>query len=226
VNDRDAAANAEREYKDRQRQTWAAGDWPAIAPSIQPAADVVVAEVGVAPDQDVLDVATGNGNAAITAAQLGARVTGLDLVPELLANARERADEAGVNVDWVEGDADRLPFNDRSFDRVTSIFGVIFTFDHSRAAAELVRVARPGAVIGVTGWTREGMFGKLVEAVSSYLPERPAPQQDPHGWGDEENVRALFAAPGVEVRFERRTLDIVSPRAMRGSTTRRTRPGR
>jgi 2-polyprenyl-3-methyl-5-hydroxy-6-metoxy-1,4-benzoquinol methylase len=103
VSDRDAAANAEWEYRDRQRQTWAAGDWPAVAPSIQEAADVVVAEVGVAPDQDVLDVATGNGNAAITAAQLGARVTELDLVPELLAEARERADEAGVSVDWVEG---------------------------------------------------------------------------------------------------------------------------
>jgi hypothetical protein len=109
---------------------------------------------------------------------------------------------------------------------VTSIFGVIFTFDHSRAAAELVRVARPGAVIGVTGWTREGMFGKLFKTVSSYLPERPVPEQDPHGWGDEEYVRALFAAPGVEVRFERRTLDIVFPRAMRGSTTRPTRRGR
>jgi SAM-dependent methyltransferase len=200
--------SGEREYKDRQRQNWAAGDWPAIAPSIQEAADVVVEELDVASGHEVLDVGTGSGNAAITAAQLGAHVTGLDLVPELLAAGRQRADEAGVSVEWVEGDAERLPFDDRSFDRVISIFGVIFTFDHRRAASELVRVARPGAVVGVTGWTREGMFGKLFEAVSSYLPE-PPPERDPHRWGDEEYVRGLFAVPGVEARFERRTLDIV-----------------
>jgi SAM-dependent methyltransferase len=209
VTDSDVATNSEQEYKERQRKMWASGDWPAIAPTIQEAADAVVAEIGVAEGHDVLDVATGNGNAAITAALRGARVTGLDLVPELLESARERADEAGVRVDWVEGDAEHLPFEDGSFDRVTSIFGVIFAFDHPRAAAELVRVARPGAVIGVTGWTREGMFGKVPEVVQAYLPEPPPPERDPHAWGDVEHVRGLFSRPELEVPSERRTLDVV-----------------
>jgi SAM-dependent methyltransferase len=203
------ATSAEREYKDRQRQSWAAGEWPAIARTIQDAADVVVDEIGVAAGHDVLDVGTGNGNAAIAAAARGARVTGLDLVPELLAAARRRADDAGLRVEWVEGDAEELPFEEASFDRVTSIFGVIFAFDHARSATELVRVARPGAVIGVAGWTPEGVQGRLFESISSYLPDAPPPEQNPLRWGDEEYVRTLFSAPGVEVSCERRSLDLV-----------------
>jgi SAM-dependent methyltransferase len=208
MSDRDAATT-EREYKDRQRQSWAAGDWPAIAPSIQEAADVVVDELGVAAGQEVLDVGTGNGNAAIVAAHRGALVTGLDLVPELLAAGRERAEAEGVSVEWVEGDAERLPFGDRSFDRVISIFGVIFAFDHGRAASELVRVSRPGAAIGVTGWRREGLFGKLFEIFAPYLPEPPLRERDPHLWAEEDYLRDLFAGPGIELRFDRRALDIV-----------------
>jgi len=199
----------EHEHTERHRRNWAAGDWPAIAPTIQGAADAVVEEVGVAEGHEVLDVGTGSGNAAIVAARRGARVTGLDLVPELLAAARERTAKEGVTVEWVEGDAGELPFEDDSFDRVTSIFGVIFAFDHRRAAAELVRVARPGAVIGVTGWTPEGLFGQLFGVFEDYLPEPPPPERDPHRWGEPEYVRELFSADGLEVSPERRTLDLV-----------------
>jgi SAM-dependent methyltransferase/uncharacterized protein YndB with AHSA1/START domain len=208
LRDRYAATLAESEYKERQRQSWGAGDWASVAPTIQDAADVVVEELGVSAGHDVLDVGTGNGNAAIAAAGRGARVVGLDLVPELLAAARVRAAEAGVPVEWVEGDADELPFDDESFDRVMSIFGVIFAFDHPGSAAELVRVTRPGGFVGFTGWTPEGLNGQTFETVTAYVPA-PPPEQNPLRWGDEDYVRGLFAGLGVKLRCERRTLDVV-----------------
>jgi SAM-dependent methyltransferase len=208
IRDHYAEAIAARAYKTAQRQNWSGGDWSAVAPAIQGAADTVVAELGIAAGHDVLDVATGNGNAAIAAAARGARVVGLDLVPELLEAAGRRAEETGVNVEWVVGDADVLPFDDDSFDRVTSIFGAIFAFDHRGAAAELVRVARPGGAIGVTSWTPEGMNGRIFEAITSFV-EPPPSAQNPMRWGDEDYVRGLFAELEVEVGVERRTIDTV-----------------
>jgi SAM-dependent methyltransferase len=119
-----------------------------------------------------------------------------------------RAAEAGLSVDWVEGDADELPFDDESFDRVTSVFGVMFAFDHGRAAAELVRVARPGGIVGLTGWTPTGLNGKTFDTMTTYVPA-PPPEHNPLRWGEEEYVRGLFAGLGVKLRCERRAIDMV-----------------
>jgi len=157
----------------------------------------------LAPGERLLDVATGSGNVAIPAALAGADVTGLDLTPKLLEVARERAAEAGVEIEFVEGDAEDLPFDDRSFDRVTSCFGVMFAPRHDVAAAELVRVAKPGARIVITAWTPEGLNGRMFQTVGSYMPPPPPELKPPVMWGTEEHLQTLFASSGAELAFER-----------------------
>jgi ubiquinone/menaquinone biosynthesis C-methylase UbiE len=193
-------------FKEGQRNVWSAGDYPDIAQMIEPVAHVLLERVGLRRGEELLDVATGSGNVAIPAAQLGAHVTGLDLTPKLLAAARARATQAGIEVRWIEGDAEELPFADGSFDRVTSCFGVIFAPRHDVAAAELVRVGRPGATVAFTAWTPEGLNGRLFKTIGAHMPPPPPQLQSPVLWGDEEHVRSLFADTGAEVAFERRTI--------------------
>ena len=200
--------DAADEFKQRQRAMWAAGDFPQMATTIQEASDVVDDRLAIEPGQDVLDVATGTGNAAIPAAQRGGRVVGLDQVPELLDAARRRADEAGVEIEWVEGDAEALPFEDASFDRVSSVFGVMFAPRHRRAAGELVRVARPGGRIAIAAWTPEGLNGQMFKTLAGHLPAPPPELQPPVLWGSETHVRELFPDPALELRFERPTLAV------------------
>ena len=183
--------------KQGQKMMWAAGNYPEVARRIESVAEVLVERVGAAPGLEMLDVATGSGNVAIPAAQAGASVTGLDLTPELLEAARRRAVKAGVDVRWIEGDAEELPFESDSFDRVTSCFGVMFAPRHEQAASELARVARPGATIAVTAWTPEGLNGQMFKTVGSYMPAPPPELKPPVMWGEEEHVRSLMntAAP-------------------------------
>jgi SAM-dependent methyltransferase len=192
--------------KQGQKMMWATGDYPEIARTIEEVAEALVESVRAAPGEALLDVATGSGNVAIAAAQKGATVTGLDITPELLQAARGRAAQAGVEVRWIEGDAEELPFADACFDRVTSCFGVMFAPRQERAAAELLRVARPGARIAFTAWTPEGLNGKMFKLVGSYMPPPPAELKPPVTWGAEDHVRSLFAAAGVALSFERRTV--------------------
>jgi SAM-dependent methyltransferase len=193
-------------FKDGQRRMWSIGDYPDIATNLLGAADALVEQVGVQSGERLLDVATGSGNVALAAAGLGAEVTGLDLTPELLDAARRRSAEAGATVEWVEGDAEQLPFEDDTFDRVTSCFGVIFAPRHLVAVGELVRVARPGASIALTAWTPEGLMGKMFATVGSYMPPPPPGFVPPAMWGDEDYVRGLFSDSGAVLSFERRTL--------------------
>ena len=194
--------------KDRHRVTWAAGDYAAVA-------DRLVLEVGrraveraaIGPEHEVLDVATGTGSAAIPAAATGARVTGLDLVPELLDVARARAADAGVEVDWVTGDAEDLPFADDAFDVVTSTLGVQFAPRHEVVAAELVRVCRPGGRIVLANWTPEGYIGRFFRTLAPYMPPAPEGVSPPPLWGDEGHVARLFAGMGVTLDSTRTTVD-------------------
>src|SRR4051812_21515695 len=123
---------------------WAAGDYAAVAATIVDVSDRAVGAAGVEPGQAVLDVATGTGNAALAAAALGARVTGLDLTPDLLEIARRRAQAESLEIAFDQGDAQSLPYEDATFDAVVSVFGAMFAPDHARTAAELLRVCRPG----------------------------------------------------------------------------------
>jgi SAM-dependent methyltransferase len=186
------------------RATWAAGDYGAVAQRIDeaPPADLL-GRIPLTPGQDVLDVATGTGNVALKVAAAGAQVVGLDLTPELFATARRRAERAGVVVDWVEGDAEALPFADSSFDHVLSVFGVQFAPRHEVVARELARVARPGGTIGLVNWTPAGLIGALFKVLGRYLPAPPDFVSPPPLWGDENHVRELFAGTGVELEFVR-----------------------
>jgi ubiquinone/menaquinone biosynthesis C-methylase UbiE len=186
------------------RATWAAGDYAAVARHVaeDPVRDALAA-ARVRPGARVLDVATGSGNAALDAAGAGAQVVGLDLVPELLDVAQSRALAAGVEIEWVQGDAEALPFADATFDSVTSVFGVQFAPRHQTTADELVRVCRVGGTIGLVNWTPEGLIGEMFEIMGRYLPRPPAFVTAPPQWGDEQHVRELFARHGVTVSFTR-----------------------
>jgi ubiquinone/menaquinone biosynthesis C-methylase UbiE len=200
----DASDSARRQA----RATWSAGDWDSCARLIEPVGSVVIDRVGVAPGLRLLDVGTGNGgNLAIPAAQLGAEVVGLDVTPELLEHAVKRAAEAGVDVEWVEGDAQQLPFADASFDRVTSTFGAMFAPDHRRTAGELVRVCRPGGRIAMTTWVDDGFVGELFTLTGSFLPPPPRGVQPASLWGAAAHVDEVFHAVGAEPSIERATVD-------------------
>lgn len=186
--------------KDRQRHMWTIGDYAAIAEMIEGASEAAVERVGAGPGRELLDVATGTGNAALLAARRGARVTGLDLTPKLLEIATERARAAGVEAVFVEGDAEVLPFADDSFDCVTSVFGVMFAPHQQQAADELRRVCRPGGRIVTCAWTPSGLNGRMFGLIGASMPPPPEGFQPPVLWGTEERVRELFA--GADVSFE------------------------
>jgi SAM-dependent methyltransferase len=195
-------------FRRQARATWSAGDWESFSGLIRPVGEVVIDRLGVAPGVRLLDVGTGNGGSvAIPAAQLGAEVVGLDLTPELLVHARRRAVEAGVDVEWVEGDAQELPFADANFDRVSSTFGAMFAPDHERAAGELVRVCRPGGQIAMTTWVNDGFVGEMFTLTGSFMPPPPAGAQAPPLWGVEAHINDVFRAVGISPSIEREAVD-------------------
>lgn len=188
--------------KATQRAMWSAGDYDSIAERILSAGRAVVARTGVGPGDRVLDVACGTGNAAVPAAAAGARVAGVDLTPEMFPAARLRAAAAGVEVDWREGDAEALPFDDGAFDVVVSTFGCMFTPRHEVAARELARVLAPGGRLGLCNWTPEGWVGEFFRTVAAHVPP-PVAGPPPLLWGTEDHVRALFEGTGVALDFDR-----------------------
>src|SRR5688500_9762655 len=179
---------AVEDLKRTHRATWAAGDYAAVAEQIDevPPRDLLE-RVAIRPGEEVLDVATGTGNVALPAAAAGAQVIGLDITPELFDTARLRAAKKGVNVVWLEGDAEALPFDDESFDAVLSVFGVQFAPRHEVVAEELARVTRPGGRIGLVNWTPSGLIGELFKIMGRYLPAPPDYASPPPRWGDEEH---------------------------------------
>ena len=190
----------DRDLKARHRVMWAKGDYPAMVETfLLPVGQRLVEAAGIAPGARVLDVAAGTGNASVPAAQRGARVTASDLTPELLEAGRRRSDAAGLDLEWVEADAEDLPFDDGSFDVVMSSIGVMFAPHHAVAADELVRVCRPGGQVALLSWTPEGMIGDLFRTMRPYAAPPPPGAQPPPLWGSEAHVRELF---GDRVRFD------------------------
>ena len=192
------------EFKDRARGTWASGDWDAFSNLVAEVGPRLLDRVGIEPGMDVLDIGTGSGGSvAIPAAKRGANVTGSDLTPELFEGARRRAAEAGVDVEWVEADAEALPFEDAGFDRVLSTFGHMFAPRHEAAAAELVRVCRPGGTIGFCAWDpHAGGPADMFKMLGEYLPPPPDFASPPVLWGDEAHVRELLEPHGIELTCE------------------------
>ena len=187
----DAPAPDLAAVKQRQQQAWASGDFHVVAARITLVAEQLVDAADLRSGWRVLDVATGSGNAAIAAARLGCTAVGVDYVPTLLERGRRRAAAEGLDVALLEGDAEALPFPDRSFDAVTSVFGSMFAPDHQRAAAELLRVSRPGGTIALASWTPEGFIGELFRTVARHVAP-PAGVSSPMLWGTEAHLRQLF----------------------------------
>jgi SAM-dependent methyltransferase len=206
-----AIAMTDAELKARHRRMWASGDYPSMVETfLLPLGPRLVAACGIGPGRNVLDVGSGTGNAAIPAAQAGARVTSSDLTPELLAAGRRRADEAGVHLSWVEGDAERLPFDDGAFDVVISCIGAMFAPHHQATADELVRVCRPGGTIGLLSWTPDGMIGALFRTMGPYAPPPPPGAQPPPLWGSDDHLRDLFGRPVAWRALARDTLEVTA----------------
>lgn len=204
-----AAEDADRALKARHRAMWGLGDYPALADEIIPElGGILVSACRVKPGAKVLDVAAGSGNAAIPAAQAGGRVVACDLTPSLLAAGRERATAQGVELQWREADAERLPFADGEFDIVMSCLGVMFGPRHHLCADELVRVCRPGGTIGLLSWTPEGFIGRLFATMKPYAPPPPPGAQPPPLWGREDHVRALLGDRVTSITARRQALRV------------------
>lgn len=187
------------------RDVWTSGDYAEVADKlIRGFGPLLVSELRIHGGQRVLDVACGAGNVAIPAAIAGADVTALDITPVLLERGAANAAAAAVDIDWVEGDAESLPFADDSFDVVTSAVGVMFTAQHAKAAAELVRVCRPGGSIGLVNWTPEGLIGSLLGILKPYMPPPPAGAKPGPLWGTEDYVTELLGEGIDELHNERR----------------------
>ena len=205
------AAEADRALKQRHRAMWASGDYPALAGEVIPELGAVLVEAcGIRPRQRVLDVAAGAGNAAIPAAMLGARVVASDLTPELFDAGRRHAADRGVSIEWVEADAEALPFGDGAFDAVISCVGVMFAPHHQAAADELVRVCAPGGTIGLLNWTPESFVGQMFAAMKPFAPPPPPGAAPPPLWGTEEHVRTLLGDRVTDVQARRRQLAVRS----------------
>ncbi|MER7443525.1 class I SAM-dependent methyltransferase [Micromonospora avicenniae] len=179
--------------------TWAAGDYPAMARRLMPVAEAVVATAAIRPDDRVVDVATGTGNAAVLAARSGARTVGVDLEPALLELARRRAADDGLTIDWRVGDASRLPLPDDSAEVVLSVFGVMYANDHDAAARELSRVCGPSGRVLLTAWTPGGLLPAMGQVLGRYLPPPPAASAPPSRWGDPNQVGRLLAAADLRI---------------------------
>jgi len=199
-------------FRKRTRAAWAAGDWDSFSRLLEPVGAVVLDRIDVRPGLDLLDVGTGTGgNVAIPAALRGAKVVGLDVTPELFEHARRRAAEAGVDVEWVEGDAQDLQFEAESFDRVASTFGAMFAPDHERAARELVRVCRADGRVAMTTWVNDGFAGELFKLTGSFLPPPPDGVQPPPLWGVPSHVEEVFAAAGATPEIVHETVEFLFP---------------
>ncbi|HUP91050.1 MAG TPA: methyltransferase domain-containing protein [Solimonas sp.] len=177
--------------KVRQHGAWSAGDYAVVGTTLQIVGETLCEALDLRAGQRVLDVAAGNGNAALAAARRGCEVIATDYVAALLERARERAAAERLPMQFREADAEALPFPDASFDVVVSTFGVMFTADHDRAASELVRVCRPGGRIGLANWTPEGFIGQLFRTVGRHVPP-PAGASSPALWGTRARLSGWF----------------------------------
>jgi SAM-dependent methyltransferase len=188
------------DLKARHRVMWAKGHYPTMVETfLLPVGQRLVEAAGITAGARVLDVAAGTGNASIPAAQRGARVTASDLTPDLLEAGKARPEAAGLDLEWVEADAEHLPFDDASFDVVMSAIGVMFAPHHCAAADELVRVCRPGGTVALLSWTPDGMLGDLFRTMGPFAPPPPPGAHPPPLWGSEDHLHELF---GDRVRFE------------------------
>jgi ubiquinone/menaquinone biosynthesis C-methylase UbiE len=197
---------SDAELKRATRAAWALGDYHKFAKAtIWQGGEVLVKACGITAGHRVLDVAAGTGNTAIRAAATGADVVASDLTPENFEAGRREAEAHGVELEWVEADAENLPFHNDEFDVVTSSFGALFAPNHQAVADEMLRVCRPGGTIGMLNFTPEGMFTDFISAIAPYMPPPSADAAPPTLWGSEEHVEELFGDRVDALDMTRRT---------------------
>lgn len=191
------------------RTVWALGDYALMAEEVMaPLGPALVKATGIGPGVRVLDVAAGSGNISLPAAATGASVVSTDLTPELLRRSQARAEARGLTIDYREANAQALPFGNGEFDVVMSAIGVQFAPDQQRAAAELVRVCRPGGTIGVISWTPEGFFGRMLATIRPYRPSLSHPVPPAALWGRPRYVAALLGDQIGEIATTRGMLAV------------------
>lgn len=189
--------------KGRQQAAWASGDYAVIGTTLQLVGEQLAEACDLRWDERVLDVAAGNGNATLAAARRGCKVTSTDYVPSLLDQGSARAKAEGLDVRFQVADAEALPFGDAMFDAVLSTFGVMFSPNHAQAAAELMRVCRPGGRIGLANWTPASLVGQMFVVLGRQIPP-PAGVQPPSLWGDDGHLRSLFGDGAANIAITRR----------------------
>ncbi len=177
--------------KSRQQGAWASGDYAVVGTTLQIVGETLCEALDLRSNQKVLDVAAGNGNASLAAARRWCDVVATDYVPALLDRARERAEADHLQVNFQEADAEALPFADGRFDVVVSTFGVMFTPDQDRAAAELARVCKSGGKIGLANWTPDGFIGQLFKTIGKHMPP-PAGIKSPALWGTRARIDEML----------------------------------
>ena len=189
--------------KARQHGAWSSGDYALIGATLQIVGEELCEALDLHAGQKVLDVAAGNGNVTLAAARRWCDVVSTDYVPSLLARGRQRAEADGLQIEFREADAEALPFGDGAFDVVVSSYGVMFTPNQDRAAAELARVCKRGGKIGLANWTPEGFIGQVFKTLGKYLPPPPG-ARSPALWGTEARIKEMFGASAAAIQAERR----------------------
>jgi ubiquinone/menaquinone biosynthesis C-methylase UbiE len=202
-----AAAPDLATVKARQQTSWSSGDYAVIGTTLQIVGETLCEALDLRSGQSVLDVAAGNGNITLAAARRWCDVTSTDYVASLLERGKWRATAEGLKVEFREADAEALPFKDASFDVVVSTFGVMFAPDQDKAAAEMLRVCKPGGKIGLANWTPEGFIGQLFKVLGKHLPP-PAGVKSPALWGTRARIEEMFGSKVLRYRSAEHWMEV------------------
>lgn len=199
--------------KEATRWMWTLGDYPEVARLLQPQAEALAAAVDIRPGMEVLDVAAGNGNFAIAAAQRGARVTASDLTPKMIELGQARTQAHRLAIEWREADAEQLPLPDDHYDVVGSVFGAMFAPRPERVAAELFRVVKPGGRVAMANYSKSGFLGRFTELLTKFslAPPGGLDLPSPFAWGDPDEVRRRFNGKTSSLRLEPHTVRFSFP---------------
>jgi ubiquinone/menaquinone biosynthesis C-methylase UbiE len=190
--------------KAKQQAAWSSGDYAVVGSTLQMIGEDLCEAMDLRAGQKVLDVAAGNGNVTLAAARRWCEVTSTDYVPALLAKGRERANAEGWMIDFQQADAEELPFKDATFDAVVSTLGVMFTADHGKAAAEMLRVCKSGGKIGMANWTPDGFIGQLFKTIGKHMPP-PAGAKSPALWGTQAHLAEMFEGGASSINIASKT---------------------
>jgi SAM-dependent methyltransferase len=189
--------------KTRQQAAWSSGDYAIVGTTLQIVGEELCEAMDIRAGSKVLDVAAGNGMASMAAARRWCEVTSTDYVPDLLERGRARAVAGGMSIEFKEADAEDLPFDNNGFDVVLSTFGVMFTPNQDKAAAELLRVCRPKGKIGLANWTPDGFIGQVFKTIGKHMPP-PAGVKSPALWGTGARITELFGPQASSIQLEQR----------------------